>query len=436
MAAAWQLRDKDILLLEQNDVLGGRLKSLQRGDYWLNFGGHIFPAQGSHVRRLIEDLGGIETLPIPGSKTAMSFSGKVYDARWVESYPFRLPLSVRERVGLVKAGLIIRWKVMTWVRESRLRAGEPEADRRTRLSRFEADRTFRDLLGRLPEPVEAIFRTAGRRAPGEMEELSAGAGILLFAANWSGSSSGWVNLKGGSGQLGEAVRRRLAQRVVLGATVTKVEPDGDGALVHFDTADEPSSVWARRVIVATPAPVARAIVQSLPPEVDRALESVAYGPFVTMAILTTESGPMPWDDIYALLTPGLSFNMLFNHANPLRGKTTRQSGGSLMCYAGGQPGREMLELPEEEIARRFTRDLARVYPQLADLVAETVVQKWRHGNCFHTPDTDFEPMAQYSRDPANAIQFAGDYFAEVSGSIEDATRSGLETAQCVAGALG
>ena len=137
----------------------------------------------------------------------------------------------------------------------------------------------------------------------------------------------------------------------------------------------------------------------------------------------------------AVLTPGLSFNMLFNHANPLRVSGVRRSGGSLMCYAGGRPGTELLDLPEEEIRRRFLADLGWVYPELPGLVGETVVQKWRHGNCYHAPGTDFSAMLRHNADPSNAICFAGDYFADVSGTIEDATRSGTEAAYAVASAL-
>ena len=180
MAAAWQLRDKDVLLLEESDVLGGRLKSHPRGHYWLNLGGHMFPAEGSRVRRLISDLG-LETIEIPGSKTALVFAGRVHRSRRIETYPLTLPMSASERIALARTGLKIRLKSRAWFSALRVRPGETEEARRARVSRFESDRTFADLLGRLPAPVDAIFRTAARRAPGETEELSAGAGITLFA---------------------------------------------------------------------------------------------------------------------------------------------------------------------------------------------------------------------------------------------------------------
>ncbi|HRK46778.1 MAG TPA: FAD-dependent oxidoreductase, partial [Nocardioides sp.] len=225
------------------------------------------------------------------------------------------------------------------------------------------------------------------------------------------------------------------ERVVLGAQVSSIEPDGDGAVVRLTTAEGRSTIAARHVIVATPAPVARSLVADLAPEVDKALGSVAYEPFVSMAVLTRETGPMPWDDIYAILTPDLSFNMLFNHANPLRGTSARANGGSLMCYAGARLAREVIGLPDAEIERRFRQDLGRVYPQLADLVTEAVVQKWEHGNWFQTPGSDLDALLRYREQPANVVHFAGDYLAAVSGSVEEATTAGVETAHAVAAAL-
>ncbi len=67
MTAAWELRDRSVLLLEQSHRLGGRLYSLTRGDYWLNLGGHLFPAPGSHMRNLMASVG-LDVVRIPGNK--------------------------------------------------------------------------------------------------------------------------------------------------------------------------------------------------------------------------------------------------------------------------------------------------------------------------------------------------------------------------------
>src|SRR5215207_108780 len=65
----------------------------------------------------------------------------------VESYPFRLPLSVLERVAFARAGL----KVQLGVRRYHA------ADNRYE---FENDRTFEEFLGPLPPKVREIFTCA------------------------------------------------------------------------------------------------------------------------------------------------------------------------------------------------------------------------------------------------------------------------------------
>src|SRR4051812_49659982 len=40
LAAAWELRDRDVVVLESTDRTGGRMWSESRDPYWLNYGGH------------------------------------------------------------------------------------------------------------------------------------------------------------------------------------------------------------------------------------------------------------------------------------------------------------------------------------------------------------------------------------------------------------
>ena len=46
LAAAWRLRERDALLLEAGDRLGGRLRSDPRGACWMNYGATLFPGPG------------------------------------------------------------------------------------------------------------------------------------------------------------------------------------------------------------------------------------------------------------------------------------------------------------------------------------------------------------------------------------------------------
>src|SRR5262249_62292064 len=77
MTALWALRDRDALLFEQRDRLGGRLYSEKRGRYWLNLGAHLFPGAGSHIHNMVATLG-LEVMAIPGNKFAVWFAGNGY----------------------------------------------------------------------------------------------------------------------------------------------------------------------------------------------------------------------------------------------------------------------------------------------------------------------------------------------------------------------
>ena len=119
----------------------------------------------------------------------------------MESYPFRLPLSVRDRIAFAKAGVKVQLAVRRYHRH---------ADKYA----FEDDRTFGEFLGPLPPKVHEIFSCAAHRATAELDELSAGCGIGLFALVWGGKGSLIArNLLGGTGAAagGDRARARRAR---------------------------------------------------------------------------------------------------------------------------------------------------------------------------------------------------------------------------------
>ena len=226
LAAAWRLRDRDVLLLEAGDRLGGRLRSDPRGEYWMNYGAHLFPAPGSLVDSMARDCD-LRTAPVTGGMMGLAVGSTLLDRGRVESYPFRLPLPVRDKVAFAVAGIKIQRAVARHHRLSRAADGETPADVRARMLDFEGDRTFGEFLGPLPPAVEEILACAAHRATAELSELSAGCGIGLFALVWGGKGSLIArNLIGGTGELPAALGRRLGPRARTGCRVTALQPDG------------------------------------------------------------------------------------------------------------------------------------------------------------------------------------------------------------------
>ena len=428
LSAAWELRDRNILLLERSHRLGGRLYSEKRGDFWINFGGHLCPAPGSHMRNLMAALG-IEAIDIPGNKFALWHDGKVVAPSNVTSLPLTLSLTLAERMAMARAGLKIRGAVARWQAAMKALPGESSEVKRARVAKFLSDRTFRDLIGPMPPRIEAIFRAAGERSAAEMEDFSAGVGIALFGMVWAGKGDSMaVNMLGGSGRLGEAMTERLGNRALRHATVLGVEPAGGRVGITYEQNGETRAISATQAIVAVPGPAAASIVKGVPADMLATLGAVRYGPFPSMGVITDETGPMPWDGIYAITVPGRTINMMFNHTNPLRTPGSKKTGSSFMVYSGGRPAAEMMKLSEDQIRERYLADMFAIYPELKPLIRETKVQKWSPGNTWRPPGFDFEPVVAYSARSDTDIHFAGDYFSEI-GNMETACGTGHEAAK-------
>jgi len=414
LSAAWGLRHRDVLLLEAEDRLGGRLRSDPCGGYWLNYGAHLFPAPGSRVDTMVRDCG-LETVPVTGGMMGLSVGSTILTSGRVESYPFRLPLSVRDRIAFVRAGVKVQRAVAHYHRLDR------HYD-------FEDERTFGEFLGTLPPAVHEIFACASRRATAELDELSAGCGIGLFALVWGGKGSLIArNVLGGSGQLPAAMARELGDRARTGCRVNVVESAGADLVVHCGGEE----LRARHVIVAAQAPYASPLVAPVAERAADALAKLTYGAFLSVAVETSETTAMPYDDVYAIATPGRAFDMFTNQAHALRAGGPRRPGGSLMLFAGARAAAALMREPDEVIVERFVGDLYSLYPQTRGMVVDARVRRWQLGNVYAQPGRGrLQPALEGPLGAHENLHLAGDYFAEL-GNMEAAARTGIAAAERV-----
>lgn len=431
LAAAWDLRDRDVLVLEAADRLGGRVRSEPRDPYWLNLGAHVFSGPGSATWRLAEEAG-VSLAKVPGHLVALELNGKLLVGGRPELYPFRLPLTLRERVSLTKAGLRLKRAVRTYERLAKPRPGESHGETRRRVLSYGDDRTFADWLGDLPGDADALFRATVTRSTAEPEELSFGHGAGYFALVWSAGKGLSYNVVGGASVLVDAIAGALGERVQIGAVVHSVTREGELVRVAYRSGGADHEVLARHVVVATKAFDAASIVQDLPPATRSALEAIPYGPTVVMAMLTDESGPMPWDQLYALATPKRSFTMLFNVVNVLRPRSSeRLPGGSLMVYRSGHPAFEFFERTDEEIERAFLDDIYAIYPEARGVIRETILLRLPRMLPYVAPGrAAIQPDLER---PLGNVHLAGDYLGGIY--TETAISTGQDAARAILGSL-
>lgn len=431
LAAAWDLRDRDILVLEAGDRPGGRIHSEPRGDVWLNFGAHVFGGEGTATDRLLRESG-VTAVPVPGRLAAVSLNGRLVASGAVETFPLRLPMAMRDRLALVRTGIRLRLAVRRYARIAAPVAGEDPAERQRRMLEFMDDRSFARFAGVLPEDVDLLFRSTLTRSSGEPEELAAGYGVGYFHLVWNRQAGLSRNILGGSARFTAALAAGLGSRVTLRARVTRVQQDAEGVMVSFTDGGRTREVRARQAVVATPAYVAREIVAELPSDTAAALESIPYGPYIVGAFLTSERSPMPWDDLYALATPKRSFSMLFNTGNVLRGAGPRQPGGSLMVYAAAGFARRLAQLDDAQVADRFRADLEALFPGTAAAVSEVVVHRWDRGLPY--PRVGRSRLQPALSRPLGRIHLAGDYLG--TWYTETSIQAGTGAAARIRASLG
>jgi oxygen-dependent protoporphyrinogen oxidase len=425
LAAAWALRDRDVVLVESEDRVGGRVRSLRRDPYWLNLGAHLLGGPDMITRQLAGEFG-LDTIVPEGLIAAVAMRGRVVRVRRAELLPFSLPLSLGARLSLIRTGLRLRRderRVLRLDRGAILHSEDPQAYDSLVVDPTLEAVSLTEYLGRIHPDVEALFRVVANRGAGELDDTSADYGIGAFIGSFRYKRANVIN---GTEQLVGALVDRLGRAPITSARVVDVRQDPTGVNVEYadGSGNGVRQVRARAGVVAVPAPIARKIVPGLPEWKDRALAQVRYAPFLVAGMFTSERAPMPWDDIYAIASPDSSFCMFFNPASPFRNRRPRLPGGALVIYSAGERARALAERSDSEVRDRYLADLARIFPESRSIVDEVVIARWEYGG-----PTPFPGRSAIQRELAaglGRISFAGDYL-QYSG-LDSAFQSGLRAA--------
>jgi oxygen-dependent protoporphyrinogen oxidase len=333
LSAAHRLRHRNVLLLEKEPRFGGRIRSERRGDYWLNWGAHVYNGPGTATGDLMSSVG-IDSTPVPGSLAGLAMNGTLLTSGRVETYPFRVPMSWSDRAALLRAGVKVRMAVMKYAKVSAPRDGEDYRVRQQRIYDFLGDRTFSDFVGDLPNDADALFRPTVSRSAGDPEQVSAGAGVGYFHLVWDRSGGLCRNIVGGPSTLTETIGAGLGASARIGAEVTEVIHGKNHVIVRYRHDGKDHEAKARYAVLATTAPVTSKIAPDLEADVRDALSKIVYGPYVSAAFLTNETTPQRWDSSYAIATPKRAFNVFFNMSNTTRAaEPFRGKGSSIMAFS-------------------------------------------------------------------------------------------------------
>ncbi|NCL78159.1 FAD-dependent oxidoreductase [Rhodococcus sp. YH1] len=424
-AATTLASETDVVVLESTDRTGGRVETVRQGDYWINVGTQFTEGTGTLIEAL--DRHGIERGSLAGKSVALYLNGGVVDTSNPVALMFRTRMTTMDRLGMAVVGARIL-SVMPFL-ESQSRIAQRVRDKLdTKLAAYL-------LKGVRSEPAQAIVRSWSAQWMGcEVEETAAtqfvtSVGLALADPEKIPNFSLPV---GGNQTLTDVLAEDLGGRIRLESVVQSVRQDGDGVVVDYHDGDRPARLRAKRAIVTAPADISERIIPDLPQQYRNAFDDITYGRYVIVGFFTDEVGPQRWDDHFAVSTPQLSFQAMFNHAAAMRRDGERKPGGALACFAGGARADALFDLSDEEIVSRFAKDLLVVYPELEGKLGEGIVRRHRRVVPFWAPGR--RETLPVLRDPLGAIHLAGDYQLDLP-SLADAATSGERAAKAVLAGL-
>lgn len=432
LSAAWRMRHWDTLVLEADSRVGGRIRSERRGQYWLNWGGHVFAGPGSSTDSLLNEVG-VLAVAVPGSLQGLQMNGKFIRKGHIATYPFRIPMSFKARLATLLTGIKVVSGVARYTAVVRQRPGESGPMRQQRVYDFDNERSFLDFIKDQPEDAAALFKTTVTRSAGDMDQISAGLGIGYFSLVLGIGQGLNRAIVGGPSTLTESVAVALGDTVQLGARVHEVVHRKNSVLVRYEQDGQDHEAEARAVILATTADVSHQIAVDLPYDLNEALGKVQYGPHVSTAFLTNETTRQRWDDVYAIAAPKRSFAICLNHASVIRSQEKeRQPGGSIMCFSPASLGRALFDKSNEEVIATHLADLEEVLrPGFSDMVVEARAERWKSASPYCFPGrSKLQPTLMRG---ASRVLLAGDFLGTLY--TESAITSGFAAATNAASIL-
>ncbi|MFC9359967.1 flavin monoamine oxidase family protein [Rhodococcus sp. NPDC057014] len=417
--------ETDVVVLESTDRVGGRVETVRKGDYWINVGTQFTEGTGTLIDAL--DRHGIEMGSLAGKSVALYLNGGVIDTSNPVALMFRTRMTMMDRIGMAIVGARIL-AVMPFLESQSRIAQRVRANLDTKLGSY--------LLKGVRSKLAAdVVRSWSAQWMGcEVEETAAtqfvtSVGLALADPEKIPNFSLPV---GGNQTLTDVLAEDLGDRIRLNSAVHSVRRDGDGVVVEYLDGDRPVRLRAKRAIVTAPADIAERIIPDLTQQHRNAFTDITYGRYVIVGFFTDEVGPQRWDDYFAVSTPQLSFQAMFNHAAAMRNGDDRKPGGALACFAGGAHADALFDLPDEAIVSRYRQDLLEVFPELEGKLGEGIVRKHRRVVPFWAPGR--RNSLPTLRDPLGTIYLAGDYQLDLP-SLADAATSGERAAKAVLASL-
>jgi oxygen-dependent protoporphyrinogen oxidase len=418
LAAAHRLRDRDLLLLEKEETLGGNCTLDEWQGVTMSTGAAFYTESETELVEFFAEIGA-QGRRIVGEDSLVVDGQPVTD--FFRSGADHLPFPPQARDDFKRS------------REDMLKLLESRSPAQLDSVSF----------AKLLEPYHPLLASFWDRfGPSNWGATTAETSGLVGAEayTWAGGSDDprWSfpgGMAGAARALAERLRPRLGDRLRTGAAVYRIErePKGPGVVVRYLEDGRPFAAHARAVIVALPKFYASHVVPGLPAAQLEAMQAFRYQPFPVFNVCLERRGPEPAYDNWFLDAPFTDFVPADWVVHAGHGPRDRKTVLTVYHPLPRERRKELLvDTMVLEMADGVADALERHFPGTLESIAE--IRVFRRGHPMFVSGPGLDVLAERASRPFGPILFSNtDSAAGISsfdGALTAATRA-AETARRV-----
>lgn len=422
LACAFQLRRQgaEVVVLEREDRVGGRVKTVSRDGYRLDLGASFLMTSYETIRSLIASAGLTGRIQPTPSTMGIARDGAVYPLRSdhaVADLARSGLISWRSKASLVKVlpDYLRLFNRVTW--GDLPAAGDADTETCAGYaSRLAFSQEIADYL------VDAAASALTFSTADEVSVLT----LFLFLRRALGVSM--FNSAEGMCFLPEGLADGTDVR--FGAAVTGVERTGSRVRVAWNEPGRPEAeMEGSACVIAIPAPLVPPIYPQLPERERAYLDTVRYAPGIVGSVAT---GRPPGQSPALLVYPrredrDLAVVALDHERAPGRAPEGK---GLITTYWREPWTARHWETDDKQVEAEIVDRVDAIFPGTGDDVEFCHLQRWPHLASVRDAG-GYRQLRRWQRsmNPRSRVVLAGDYFSTTS--TESAARSGLAAARRV-----
>ena len=417
LTAAYMLRDKKLLLLEQEDRFGGRIWTEKINEATYNIGTQYLNEEDNPFVHMIDELG-IERI--------------THDVTTVAPIVFYLNNQL-----YLKPSSLLNWRIVldgirllsNTYRKSKTFLLPSDNPRRQKLDKQNLTELQQGYSPEILAIVNAYLKGACVSKP---ERTSAGIGAVITMDIFNANELAFV--KGGTQKITDAIAEKLNDKVMKGSGVTKVEEKDGIVSTYFQKNGKEYIVKSKSAVMAVPPQIALKLIPQLPDWKKEALTKVDYGPITIVSVFLKRN--IPWERWMAMLCTNVTISFIFdvtfdteddkNEDNPI-----------IYNFIISIPPDEKKEIEaflakaDEEIVTLALNDFKQIMPDadIDEYIMDTKVTRFPIGEIELSPEYYLELLPLLKK-PVGNIHFSGDY-SHGQSFLEGAAYSGMRAARAL-----